>query len=110
MSLETGRFWRPVDVSGPPPTPQIYLPVRLGPGSRGVVPEPASNWLLDCPLETTTVSAWLEMLLRWFLERFGSQHDPKLGSSRTPLGTPWGPKMQYVLRFFDVFAHSLLST
>ena len=47
---------------------------------------------------------------RWLLERFGSQHDPIWGSSWAPLGTPRGPKMQYVLRCFDVFAYSRLST
>ena len=88
----------------------VDSPARLGPKSRGVVPETASNWLPDRPLEATTMSVWLEMLPRWFLERFGSQRDPNLGSSWAPLGTAWGPKMQYLLRFFDVFTCSLSST
>ena len=78
---------------------QISPPARPGPGSHGVVPETASGWVLGRPLEATTVSEWLEMFLRWFLERFGSQHAPDLGSSWAHLGTPQGPKMQYVLRF-----------
>ena len=56
------------------------------------------------------MSRWFEKLPRWFLEFFGSQLDPNLGSSWAPLGTPRGHKMQYVLRFFDVFAYSLLCT
>ena len=94
----------------PDPPKKIWLPVRLGPGSRGLVPETVSGRLLGRPLEAATVSRWLEKLPRWFLEFFGSQLDPNLGSSWAPLGTPRSPKMQYVLRFFDVFAYSLLST
>ena len=43
-------------------------------------------------------------------EAFGSHLDPNWGSSWAPLGTPRGPKMQYVVRPFDVFVYSLLCT
>ena len=99
----------PGDVTGPPP-PQIWAPARLGPGSPGVVPETASSWLLGRPLEATTVSRWLEKLPTCFLDFFGSQLDPSLGSFWAPLGTPRDPKMQYVLRFLNVFAYSRLMT
>ena len=91
------------------PQKKIYLPARLGPGSRGVVPETVSGRLLGRPLEAATVPRWLDKLPRWFLERFGSHCDPNLGSSWARLGTPRGPNMQYTSRFFDVFAYSRLS-
>ena len=81
----------------PPPSNLLVRPA--GPreprrGSRdGLGMAPRSPW------EAATESRWLEKLARWFLEFFGSQLDPNLGSSWAPLGTPRGPKMQYVLRF-----------
>ena len=113
VSSETSFFHPSPVVAGPPPkknslarpAPQICSPARLGPGSRGVVPRRASSGLLDRPLVATTVSRWLEMLPRWFLDRFGTPLDSNLGSSWASLGSPWGPKMQYIFVFFDVFAH-----
>ena len=109
MSLETARFLGSPGRSLTPP-PQIYLPARLGPGSRGVVPETVSGGLLGRPLEASTVSRWLEKLPRWCLDFFGSQLDTNLGSSCAPRGTARGPEMQYVLSFFDVFVYLLSST
>ena len=38
-----------------PPNKKNCLPARLGPGIPGAIPEMASSWLLDHPLEAIAV-------------------------------------------------------
>ena len=109
MSAAKRRFLSSLGRSLTPPTKK--LPARpAGPREPRRGSRDGLKLIIDRPLEATTVPVWLEMFLRWFLERFGSQYDLNLGSSWARLGTPWGPKMQYVVKCFDVFAYSLFST
>ena len=105
ISLENGRF---LGSSCHVPTlpKKNNLPARLGPGSRGAVPDLASNWLLDRPLEAIMVRRWPEKLPISFLELFVSQLELILGISWEPLGSKNAIRINVV----DVFVNSLLPT
>ena len=83
--LGNGPFSGSPPIVSPPPQKKI-LTARQGPGSRGAVPDLASDWPLDRPLEVITVRRWPEKLPISFLERFGSRLELILGTSWESLG------------------------